>query len=60
MGRGIRLTLMQLRCPQAQGFLLGRPMPLVPVQIALRKRWGNLPKAPVLTSLLASASAAQI
>jgi EAL domain-containing protein (putative c-di-GMP-specific phosphodiesterase class I)/GGDEF domain-containing protein len=53
-------TLMQLRCPQAQGFLLGRPMPLVPVQIALRKRWGNLPKAPVLTSLLASASAAQI
>jgi EAL domain-containing protein (putative c-di-GMP-specific phosphodiesterase class I)/GGDEF domain-containing protein len=53
-------ALMQLRCPQAQGFLLGRPMPLVPVQIALRKRWGNLPKAPVLTSPLASASAAQI
>jgi EAL domain-containing protein (putative c-di-GMP-specific phosphodiesterase class I) len=50
-------TLMQLHCPQAQGFLLGRPMPLVPVQIALRKPWGNLPKAPLLTSPLASASA---
>jgi EAL domain-containing protein (putative c-di-GMP-specific phosphodiesterase class I) len=53
-------TLMQLHCPQAQGFLLGRPMPLVPVQIALRKPWGNLPKPPVFTSPLASESAAQL
>jgi EAL domain-containing protein (putative c-di-GMP-specific phosphodiesterase class I) len=53
-------TLMQLRCPQVQGFLLGRPMPLGPVQIALRKPWGNLPKSPRLTSPAASASVAQI
>jgi EAL domain-containing protein (putative c-di-GMP-specific phosphodiesterase class I) len=52
--------LMQMHCPQAQGYLLGRPMPLVPVQIALRKPWGNLPKAPALTSPLASASAAPL
>jgi EAL domain-containing protein (putative c-di-GMP-specific phosphodiesterase class I)/GGDEF domain-containing protein len=52
--------LTQMHCPQAQGYLLGRPMPLVPVQIALRKPWGNLPKAPLLTSPLASASAAPI
>jgi EAL domain-containing protein (putative c-di-GMP-specific phosphodiesterase class I) len=52
--------LMQMHCPQAQGYLLGRPMPLVPVQIALRKPWGNLPKPPVLTSPLVSASAAPI
>jgi EAL domain-containing protein (putative c-di-GMP-specific phosphodiesterase class I) len=49
-------TLMQLRCPQVQGFLLGRPMPLVPVQIALRKPWGNLPKIPAFTSPAASVS----
>ncbi len=52
-------TLMQLRCPQVQGFLLGRPMPLVPVQIALRKPWGNLPKVPAFTSPVASASVVQ-
>jgi EAL domain-containing protein (putative c-di-GMP-specific phosphodiesterase class I) len=52
--------LMQMQCPQAQGYLLGRPMPLVPVQIALRKPWGNLPKTPALTSPLASASRAPI
>ena len=52
-------TLMQLHCPQVQGFLLGRPMPLVPVQIALRKPWGNLPRVPAFTSPAASASVVQ-
>ena len=52
-------TLMQMRCPQVQGFLLGRPMPLVPVQIALRKPWGNLPKIPAFTSPAASESPVQ-
>jgi EAL domain-containing protein (putative c-di-GMP-specific phosphodiesterase class I)/CheY-like chemotaxis protein len=53
-------VLMQLRCPQVQGFLLGRPMPLVPVQIALRKPWGNLPKAPAPIYQPASAPVAPI
>lgn len=52
-------TLMQLRCPQVQGYLLGRPRPVVPVQIALRKPWGNLQKAAPFTSPTASASVAQ-
>jgi EAL domain-containing protein (putative c-di-GMP-specific phosphodiesterase class I)/GGDEF domain-containing protein len=35
--------LMQMGCRQVQGYLLGRPMPAVQVQVALRKPWGNLP-----------------
>ena len=38
-------TLMELGCVQAQGYLLGRPMPAVQAQVALRKPWGNLPRA---------------
>jgi EAL domain-containing protein (putative c-di-GMP-specific phosphodiesterase class I)/CheY-like chemotaxis protein len=52
-------ALMQMRCPQVQGFLLGRPMPLVPVQLALRKPWGNLPKIPAFTSPTASEAVAR-
>jgi EAL domain-containing protein (putative c-di-GMP-specific phosphodiesterase class I) len=37
--------LMELGCLQVQGYLLGRPMPAVQAQVALRKPWGNLPKA---------------
>jgi len=37
--------LMELGCLQVQGYLLGRPMPAVQAQIALRKPWGNLPKS---------------
>jgi EAL domain-containing protein (putative c-di-GMP-specific phosphodiesterase class I) len=37
--------LKDLDCRQAQGYLLGRPMPAVQAQIALRKPWGNLPKS---------------
>ncbi len=37
--------LTELGCRQAQGFLLGRPMPAVQAQIALRKPWGNLPRS---------------
>ena len=37
--------LRDLGCTHAQGFLLARPMPAVQAQIALRKLWGNLPKA---------------
>jgi EAL domain-containing protein (putative c-di-GMP-specific phosphodiesterase class I) len=51
--------LKELGCLQAQGYLLGRPMPAVQAQIALRKPWGNLPKsvlrpAPVLHEKCAS------
>jgi EAL domain-containing protein (putative c-di-GMP-specific phosphodiesterase class I)/GGDEF domain-containing protein len=37
--------LLQLGCPQAQGFLLARPMSGVHALIALRKPWGNLAKS---------------
>jgi EAL domain-containing protein (putative c-di-GMP-specific phosphodiesterase class I) len=37
--------LRDLGCTHAQGFLLARPMPAVQAQLALRKLWGNLPKA---------------
>ena len=37
--------LNELGCLQVQGYLLGRPMPAVQAQIALRKPWGNLPKS---------------
>jgi EAL domain-containing protein (putative c-di-GMP-specific phosphodiesterase class I)/GGDEF domain-containing protein len=37
--------LMEMGCRQVQGYLLGRPMPAVQVQIALRKPWGNLPQS---------------
>jgi EAL domain-containing protein (putative c-di-GMP-specific phosphodiesterase class I) len=37
--------LQELGCLQIQGYLLGRPMPAVQAQIALRKPWGNLPKS---------------
>lgn len=37
--------LKELGCMQVQGYLLGRPMPAVQAQIALRKPWGNLPKS---------------
>jgi EAL domain-containing protein (putative c-di-GMP-specific phosphodiesterase class I) len=33
--------LTDLGCPQAQGYLLGRPMAAEKVQILLRKTWGN-------------------
>ncbi len=35
--------LMDLGCPQAQGYLLGRPMTAGQVQVALSKDWGNRP-----------------
>jgi EAL domain-containing protein (putative c-di-GMP-specific phosphodiesterase class I) len=37
--------LTELGCKQVQGYLLGRPMPAVQAQVALRKPWGNLPRA---------------
>jgi EAL domain-containing protein (putative c-di-GMP-specific phosphodiesterase class I) len=37
--------LTELGCRQVQGYLLGRPMPAVQAQVALRKPWGNLPKS---------------
>ena len=51
--------LNELGCMQVQGYLLGRPMPAVQAQIALRKPWGNLPKsvlrpAPVIHERYAS------
>lgn len=51
--------LKELGCLQVQGYLLGRPMPAVQAQIALRKPWGNLPKsvprpAPVIHERYAS------
>jgi len=33
--------LTDLGCPRVQGYLLGRPMPAIEAQIALRKTWGN-------------------
>lgn len=33
--------LIDLGCPRAQGYLLGRPMPAKQAQIALRKVWGD-------------------
>jgi EAL domain-containing protein (putative c-di-GMP-specific phosphodiesterase class I) len=35
--------LTDLGCPQAQGYLLGRPMTAEQVQVALSKAWGNRP-----------------
>jgi EAL domain-containing protein (putative c-di-GMP-specific phosphodiesterase class I)/PAS domain-containing protein len=35
--------LEDLGCPRVQGFLLGRPMPPMQAQLALRKAWGNRP-----------------
>ena len=35
--------LVQLGCPRAQGFLLGRPMSATQAQVALKKAWGNRP-----------------
>jgi len=37
--------LKELGCRQLQGYLLGRPMPAVQAQLALRKPWGNLPNS---------------
>lgn len=37
--------LTDLGCPQVQGYLLARPMQATQAQVALRKSWGNLPKA---------------
>jgi EAL domain-containing protein (putative c-di-GMP-specific phosphodiesterase class I)/PAS domain-containing protein len=37
--------LTELGCPQAQGYLLARPMADKQAQIALRKTWGNLPNS---------------
>jgi EAL domain-containing protein (putative c-di-GMP-specific phosphodiesterase class I) len=37
--------LTQFGCLQAQGFLLGRPMPAAQALVVLRKPWGNLPRA---------------
>ncbi|MEP6549301.1 MAG: GGDEF domain-containing phosphodiesterase [Gammaproteobacteria bacterium] len=36
--------LADLGCPQAQGYLLARPMLATQAQVALRKSWGNLPQ----------------
>jgi len=33
--------LIDLDCPRAQGYLLGRPMPAKQAQVALRKTWGD-------------------
>jgi EAL domain-containing protein (putative c-di-GMP-specific phosphodiesterase class I)/PAS domain-containing protein len=33
--------LTDIGCPRVQGYLLGRPMPAIDAQIALRKTWGN-------------------
>jgi EAL domain-containing protein (putative c-di-GMP-specific phosphodiesterase class I) len=35
--------LEDLGCPRVQGYLLGRPMPPMQAQLALRKAWGNRP-----------------
>ncbi len=39
-------VLSDLGCPQAQGYLLGRPMPAKQAQVALGKKWGNRPAPP--------------
>jgi EAL domain-containing protein (putative c-di-GMP-specific phosphodiesterase class I) len=38
--------LAELGCPQAQGYLLGRPMTAEQAQLALSKPWGNRPIRP--------------
>jgi EAL domain-containing protein (putative c-di-GMP-specific phosphodiesterase class I) len=42
--------LTDLGCPQAQGYLLGRPMEAEQVQVSLGRTWGNraMPPAPTL------------
>jgi EAL domain-containing protein (putative c-di-GMP-specific phosphodiesterase class I) len=42
--------LTDLGCPQAQGYLLGRPMAAEQVQVSLGRTWGNraMPPAPTL------------
>jgi EAL domain-containing protein (putative c-di-GMP-specific phosphodiesterase class I)/PAS domain-containing protein len=56
--------LTDLGCPRVQGYLLGRPMPAIEAQIALRKTWGNRLKPadyrPVSRSRIDSHAASQL
>jgi EAL domain-containing protein (putative c-di-GMP-specific phosphodiesterase class I) len=46
--------LTDMGCPQAQGYLLGRPMPVKLAQASMRKPWGDR-RAPVLEGLCMAA-----